>query len=149
MEQTRRARSSSCCAQGTVLQPSSSCSSTQEEVYDITKKWEVSKISKRKEHKPGVTGSARPICGWSQEVHQGQSGDAHVHPRQEAWGPPVVVPWIDSVASRTPYTFQQDSAPAQKAKLAQSWLKKNVPNFLDFNTCPPNSPDLNPCDYYL
>ncbi|QQP50602.1 Transposable element tcb1 transposase, partial [Caligus rogercresseyi] len=34
------------------------------------------------------------------------------------------------------------------AKLVQSWLKKNVPNFWDFNIWPPNSPDLNPCDYY-
>ncbi|QQP57858.1 Transposable element tcb1 transposase [Caligus rogercresseyi] len=50
--------------------------------------------------------------------------------------------------SGTPYTFQQDSAPAHKAKLVQSWLKKNVPNFWDFNTWPPNSSDLNLCDYY-
>ncbi|QQP53597.1 Transposable element tcb1 transposase [Caligus rogercresseyi] len=55
---------------------------------------------------------------------------------------------MDSVASGTPYTFQQDSAPAHKAKLVQSWLKKNVPNFWDFNTWPPNSPDLNPSHYY-
>ncbi|QQP35545.1 Transposable element tcb2 transposase, partial [Caligus rogercresseyi] len=55
---------------------------------------------------------------------------------------------MDSVASGTPYTFQQDLAPAHTAKLVQSWLKKNVPNFWDFNTWPPNSPDLNPCDYY-
>ncbi|QQP41005.1 Transposable element tcb1 transposase [Caligus rogercresseyi] len=73
----------------------------------------------------------------------------HVHPRQEAWGLPVVVPWMDSVASGTPYTFQQDSALAHTAELVQSWLKKNVPNFWDFNTWPPNCPDLNPCDYYL
>ncbi|QQP39747.1 Transposable element tcb2 transposase, partial [Caligus rogercresseyi] len=77
-----------------------------------------------------------------------QSGDAHVHPRQEAWGPLFIVPWMDSVAFGTPYTFQQDSASAHKAKLVQSWLKKNVPNFWDFNTWPPNSPDLNPFDYY-
>ncbi|QQP55252.1 Transposable element tcb1 transposase [Caligus rogercresseyi] len=50
---------------------------------------------------------------------------------------------MDSVASGTPYTLQQDSAPAHTAKLVQSWLKKNVPNFWDFNTLPPNSPDLN------
>ncbi|QQP51310.1 Transposable element tcb2 transposase [Caligus rogercresseyi] len=56
---------------------------------------------------------------------------------------------MDSVASGTPYKFQQDSAPAHKAKLVQSWLKKNVPNFWDFNTWHPNSPDLNPCDYYF
>ncbi|QQP54783.1 Transposable element tcb1 transposase [Caligus rogercresseyi] len=41
----------------------------------------------------------------------------------------------------TLYTFQQDSAPAHKAKLVQSWLKKNMPNFWDFNTWHPNSPD--------
>ncbi|QQP41306.1 Transposable element tcb2 transposase [Caligus rogercresseyi] len=29
----------------------------------------------------------------------------------------VVVPWMGSVASGIPYTFQQDSAPAHKAKL--------------------------------
>ncbi|QQP37807.1 Uncharacterized protein FKW44_018203 [Caligus rogercresseyi] len=74
-------------------------------------------MSKRKEHKPGVLDLHAHICGWSQEVHQGQSGDAHVHPRQEAWGPPVVVPWMDSVASRTPYTFQQDSASATRPNL--------------------------------
>ncbi|QQP39205.1 Transposable element tcb2 transposase [Caligus rogercresseyi] len=32
---------------------------------------------------------------------------------------------MDSVASGTPYTFQQDSAPAHTAEIVQSWLKKN------------------------
>ncbi|QQP51700.1 Uncharacterized protein FKW44_013136 [Caligus rogercresseyi] len=36
-----------------------------------------------------------------------------------------------------------------EGQLVQSWLKKNVPNFWDFSTWPPNSPDLNPCDYYM
>ncbi|QQP48568.1 Transposable element tcb2 transposase [Caligus rogercresseyi] len=57
----------------------------------------------------------------------------------------VVVPWMNSVASGTPYTFQQDSAPAHKTKLVQSWLKKNVFQL----HLAPNSPDLNPCFYYL
>ncbi|QQP42463.1 Transposable element tcb1 transposase [Caligus rogercresseyi] len=52
----------------------------------------------------------------------------------------VVVPWMDSVASRTPYTFQQDSTPAHKAKLVQSWLKKNVPNFWTSIPGPPTAP---------
>ncbi|QQP49227.1 Transposable element tcb2 transposase, partial [Caligus rogercresseyi] len=47
------------------------------------------------------------------------------------------------------YTFQQDSAPAHKAKTVQAWLKENVPHFWDPQTWPSNSPDLNPCDYYL
>ncbi|QQP51042.1 Transposable element tcb2 transposase, partial [Caligus rogercresseyi] len=54
----------------------------------------------------------------------------------------VVVLWMDSVASGTLCTFQQDSAPVHKAKLVQSWLKNNVPNFWDSNTWPPNSPGL-------
>ncbi|QQP50280.1 Transposable element tcb2 transposase, partial [Caligus rogercresseyi] len=61
----------------------------------------------------------------------------------------VVKPWIDTVASGRKYTFQQDSAPAHKAKTVQAWLKENVPHFWDPQTWPSNSPDLNPCDYYL
>ncbi|QQP35593.1 Transposable element tcb1 transposase [Caligus rogercresseyi] len=113
-------------------------------VYDITKKWEESGNTRGRSTSPDLHAY---ICGWSQEVHQGQSGDAHVHPCQEARGPPFVVPWMDSVASGTPYTFQQDSAPTHKANLVQSWLTKNMPNFWDFNTWPPNSPNLNPCNY--
>ncbi|QQP36912.1 Transposable element tcb1 transposase [Caligus rogercresseyi] len=45
----------------------------------------------------------------------------------------------DFVPSGTPYTFQQVSTPAHKAKLVQSWLKKNVSNFWDFNTWPPTA----------
>ncbi|QQP35987.1 Transposable element tcb2 transposase, partial [Caligus rogercresseyi] len=36
----------------------------------------------------------------------------------------VVKPWIDTVASGRKYTFQQDSAPAHKAKTVQAWLKE-------------------------
>ncbi|QQP37008.1 Transposable element tcb2 transposase [Caligus rogercresseyi] len=39
--------------------------------------------------------------------------------------------------------------PAHKAKTVQAWLKENVPHFWDPQTWPSNSPDLNPCDYYL
>ncbi|QQP55469.1 Transposable element tcb1 transposase, partial [Caligus rogercresseyi] len=77
-----------------------------------------------------------------------QSGDAHAHPRQEAWVYLSSSPGWTLWPPGHPYTFQQDSALAHTAKLVQSWLKKNVPNFWDFNTWPPNSPDLNPCDYY-
>ncbi|QQP56945.1 Transposable element tcb2 transposase [Caligus rogercresseyi] len=49
----------------------------------------------------------------------------------------VVKPWIDTVASGRKYTFQQDSAPAHKAKTVQAWLKENVPHFWDPQTWPP------------
>ena len=41
----------------------------------------------------------------------------------------VVVPWMKSVAGDRPFTFQQDSAPAHKAKMVQSWLLESVPHF--------------------
>ncbi len=61
----------------------------------------------------------------------------------------IVKPWMDDVANGRKYTFQQDSAPAHKAKKTQQWLQDNVPHFCTPQVWPPNSPDLNPCDYYL
>ncbi|QQP54437.1 Transposable element tcb2 transposase [Caligus rogercresseyi] len=57
----------------------------------------------------------------------------------------VVKPWMDEKASGDVYNgnnlFQQDSAPAHKTKKTQEWLQAN--------TWPSNSPDLNPMDYYM
>ncbi len=61
----------------------------------------------------------------------------------------VVKPWMDNVARGKRYTFQQDSAPAHKSNLVQSWLRRSLPDFWDAQTWPPSSPDLNPCDFYL
>ncbi|QQP55532.1 Uncharacterized protein FKW44_008750, partial [Caligus rogercresseyi] len=65
----------------------------------------------------------------------------------------VVKPWMDEKASGDVYNgrylFQQDSAPAHKAKKTQEWLQANVPAFWDPQTWPSNSPDLNPWTYYM
>ncbi|QQP36165.1 Transposable element tcb2 transposase [Caligus rogercresseyi] len=64
----------------------------------------------------------------------------------------VVKPWMDEKTSGDVYNgylFQQDSAPAQKAKKTQEWLQANVTAFWDPQTWPSNSPDLNPMDYYM
>ncbi|QQP41915.1 Transposable element tcb2 transposase [Caligus rogercresseyi] len=61
----------------------------------------------------------------------------------------VVVPWMDDVADGRPYTFQQDSAPAHRAKIVLDFLALKTPNFWPPSFWPANSPDLNPCDYYL
>ena len=45
--------------------------------------------------------------------------------------------------------FQQDGATAHTSKLAQAWLQERMPRFIPKKDWPPNSPDLNPCDYYL
>lgn len=47
------------------------------------------------------------------------------------------------------WSFQQDSAPAHKAKSTQDWLRRNVPDFIAADDWPSSSPDLNPLDYKL
>ena len=47
------------------------------------------------------------------------------------------------------YIFQQDSAPSHRCRLAQQFLQANTPDFIHSDAWPPNSPDLNPLDYYV
>ena len=61
----------------------------------------------------------------------------------------VIKPWMDTIANGRPYVFQQDSAPAHKAKVTQEWLEENVPYHWSPDVWPPSSPDLNPLDYYV
>lgn len=47
------------------------------------------------------------------------------------------------------WSFQQDSAPAHKAKMNQKWCADNLPDFIATEDWPSGSPDLNPLDYRL
>ena len=47
------------------------------------------------------------------------------------------------------WSFQQDSAPAHKARTNQQWQETNVPDFTSTSDWPSASPDLNPLDYRL
>lgn len=58
-------------------------------------------------------------------------------------------PWAREQFRLRPWTFQQDSAPAHKARVNQDWLKNNVPNFISHTEWPSKSPDANPLDYCL
>ncbi len=49
---------------------------------------------------------------------------------------------------QTKWVFQQDGAPAHTANVSQNWCKHNFDSFLDKVHWPPNSPDLNPLDYF-
>ncbi len=47
------------------------------------------------------------------------------------------------------WTFQQDGAKPHVRHLTQKWCRDNFPSFIDKDHWPPNSPDLNPLDYYI
>jgi inhibitor of nuclear factor kappa-B kinase subunit alpha len=61
----------------------------------------------------------------------------------------VVRPWMAQIAGGRPYVYQQDSAPAHASNLVQNWMEENLPLFWSKAFWPPNSPDLNPLDYYV
>ena len=47
------------------------------------------------------------------------------------------------------FIFQQDGAPAHTSQQAQNWLQQHCPGFIQKEEWPPNSPDLNPLDYFV
>jgi inhibitor of nuclear factor kappa-B kinase subunit alpha len=47
------------------------------------------------------------------------------------------------------WIWQQDSAPAHKAKTTQKYLESHTPDFIGTNQWPPSSPDLSPLDYSI
>ena len=61
----------------------------------------------------------------------------------------VVKPWMETVSAGKPYVFQQDGAPAHTSHLVQNWLSDNVDMLWWKEFWPPNSPDLNPLDFYV
>ena len=60
-----------------------------------------------------------------------------------------VKPWMDMVVNGRLHVFQQDSAPAHKARTTQAWLFANVPYHWLPDLWPPSSPDCNPLDYLV
>lgn len=61
----------------------------------------------------------------------------------------VVKPWITRVANNRPCVWRQDSAPCHTSGKNQKWLSANFYDYTSPNIWPPNSPDLNPMDYYV
>lgn len=47
------------------------------------------------------------------------------------------------------YCFQQDSAPAHRAKQTATWLKENLSDFIAPSDWPASSPDINPLDFCI
>ena len=59
-----------------------------------------------------------------------------------------LLPAIRSVSGDF-FTFQQDSAPAHRARETVALLSAETPDFISPQDWPPNSPDLNPVDYAI
>ena len=57
-----------------------------------------------------------------------------------------MLPVMRRIAGDT-YVFQQDSAPAHRARDTVQLLQQEMPEFIAPDLWPPNSPDLNPVDY--
>jgi inhibitor of nuclear factor kappa-B kinase subunit alpha len=47
------------------------------------------------------------------------------------------------------FIFQQDGAPAHRSQQTVAFLRQTVPDFIEPENWPPNSPDLNPVDYSI
>ena len=62
----------------------------------------------------------------------------------------TIVPWMRRVVQAhggVPYVFQQDSAPAHRARKTLQFLEEEGIRYWSPQQWPPNSPDLNPLDY--
>jgi len=61
----------------------------------------------------------------------------------------VVIPEGKRIYGDDEWTFQQDSAPAHKAKKTQALCRRQIPDFIATKDWPPAGCDLNPLDYSL
>jgi inhibitor of nuclear factor kappa-B kinase subunit alpha len=60
-----------------------------------------------------------------------------------------LLPEIRELSGDAFFTFQQDSAPAHRARETIALLERETPDFIPPTLWPPNSPDLNPVDYKI
>ena len=60
-----------------------------------------------------------------------------------------ILPGICKVANGRPYVWQQDLTPCHTQRKTQLWLSNNFIDFVSPHVWPPNSPDLNPIDFFV
>jgi hypothetical protein len=60
-----------------------------------------------------------------------------------------LLPAIKALSGNSFFVFQQDNAPAHRARETVALLTQETPDFISPLLWPPNSPDLNPVDYKI
>ena len=94
------------------------------------------------------TGEKSPPIWFPEGFHLG--ADGYIDALRQ-----TLVPWMRRVAAAhrgsTPakFIFQQDSAPAHRARRTLAFLQEENVSFWTPQQWPPNSPDLNPMDYSI
>ena len=78
-------------------------------------------------------------------LEKGVKVDQHLYRKEVLQA--VVLPWATYHFGDTNWIFQQDSAPAHRAKTVQGWCSDNFPDFIAWTEWPTYSPHLNPMDY--
>jgi len=61
-----------------------------------------------------------------------------------SWESVHLLPDIQARCRQRKWTYQQDGAPAHTARNTTDYLKKEKIDFIEPDTWPPNSPDVNP-----
>ena len=110
-----------------------------------------------KEKIVGRSQKPKSIMVWAGVTYNGKTPlvfiDEGVKVNQELYLTQILqqklVPWTAEHFGDQKFTFQQDSAPAHKARNVQDWCKGNFPDFITSQQWPPYSPDLNPMDFSI
>ena len=61
----------------------------------------------------------------------------------------ALIPWMAKYYALDKVMLVQDSAPAHAAQRVQDFLSRRIPLFVTKEVWPSNSPDLNPCDFWM
>ena len=59
------------------------------------------------------------------------------------------MPWATKHFQGRYWVYQQDTAPAHKAKATQNWLRSHVPDIISPLEWAASSPDLNPMEFSI
>lgn len=61
----------------------------------------------------------------------------------------ILIPWLTRNYDLNKVMLVQDSAPAHASLRVQDFLSRRIPLYVPKDIWPPNSPDLNPCDFWM